>query len=118
VKIKINEYLILKQIQIMEWHQYIACFFAGAFSANVVPHFVAGIQGNKFPTPFAKPPGKGLSSATVNMAWALFNMLIAALLFKAGHISGDHPVNLAVYFAGISVLSLLMSKHFTEKHHE
>lgn len=102
----------------MEWYQYIACFFAGTFSANVVPHFVAGIQGNKFPTPFAKPPGKGLSSATVNVAWALFNMLVAALLFNAGHMSTGHPLTLVIYFAGVTVLSLWLSKHFTGKHPE
>src|ERR1700748_536602 len=102
----------------MEWHHYVACFFAGAFSANVVPHFVAGIQGNKFPTPFAKPPGKGLSSTTVNVAWSLFNMLVAALLFKTGHIGAEEPATLILYFSGISVLSLLMSRHFTHKHRE
>jgi hypothetical protein len=102
----------------MEWPHYIACFFAGAFSANVVPHFVAGIQGNKFPTPFAKPPGKGLSSPTVNVAWSLFNMLVAALLFKSGHVSSGEPAALILYFAGISVLSLLMSSHFSQKHSE
>lgn len=102
----------------MEWHQYLACFFAGAFSANIVPHFVAGIQGNKFPTPFAKPPGKGLSSATINMARALFNMLIATLLFKNGRISIDYPLTLIIYFAGILALSLWLSKHFTSKHLE
>jgi hypothetical protein len=43
----------------MEWYQYLAAFFAGAFLANTVPHFVKGISGDKFPTAFAKPPGKG-----------------------------------------------------------
>jgi len=58
----------------MQWYQYLAVFFSGAFLANVVPHFVHGISGNKFPTPFAKPPGKGLSSATVNVVWSLVNL--------------------------------------------
>jgi hypothetical protein len=102
----------------MEWHQSIACFFAGAFFANVVPHFVAGIQGNKFPTPFAKPRGIGLSSPTVNTAWALFNLLIGALLFKAGHLVSGELANLLVFFAGIAILSLLMSKRFAKKHKE
>ncbi len=50
----------------MEWYNYIADFFAGAFLANFVPHFIYGVSGDKFPTPFAKPPGQGLSSATTN----------------------------------------------------
>ena len=52
----------------MNWYDYIACFFAGMFLANVVPHFVHGISGDRFPTPFAHPPGKGLSSPTVNVS--------------------------------------------------
>ncbi len=54
----------------VNWYNYIACFFAGVFFANVVPHFVQGISGDRFPTPFAHPPGKGLSSPTVNVVWA------------------------------------------------
>jgi hypothetical protein len=68
----------------MSWYNYIANFFAGMFLANAVPHFVYGIGGDKLPTPFAKPPGKGLSSSTVNVVWALFNMVIGYLLFRAG----------------------------------
>lgn len=44
----------------------IANFFAGLFLCNGVPHTVAGLSGRSFPTPFAKPPGKGLSSPLVN----------------------------------------------------
>ena len=57
----------------MIWYHYVACFFAGIFLANAVPHFVKGICGDRFPTPFAKPPGKGLSSPLVNVLWALVN---------------------------------------------
>jgi hypothetical protein len=39
------------------WYDYIASFFAGMFLANAVPHFVHGISGDRFPTPFAHPPG-------------------------------------------------------------
>jgi len=46
----------------MKWYNYVACFFAGVFLANVVPHFIHGVSGDSFPTPFANPPGKGLSS--------------------------------------------------------
>ena len=34
------------------------------------PNFVAGIMGQPFQTPFAKPPNKGLSSPTVNVLWS------------------------------------------------
>jgi hypothetical protein len=39
----------------VNWYEYIACFFAGMFLANVVPHFVHGISGERFPTPFTYP---------------------------------------------------------------
>ncbi len=99
----------------MEWYQYLACFFAGAFLANVVPHFVHGISGNKFPTPFAKPPGKGLSSATVNVVWALFNLLVGYMLVKAGQVSTDSPLSLILLFMGIAAISIMLSIHFQQK---
>jgi hypothetical protein len=66
----------------MAWYAYIAYFFAGVFLANGMPHFVQGISGKKFPTPFASPPGRGESSPVVNVVWGLVNFLIGyALLF-------------------------------------
>ncbi|TDX02138.1 hypothetical protein [Dinghuibacter silviterrae] len=102
----------------MEWYQYVACFFAGIFLANVVPHFVAGVSGNKFPTPFANPPGRGLSSATTNVLWALANLVVGFLLFRVGHLAAGEPFSLLVFFAGIAFISIFASKHFTQKHRE
>jgi hypothetical protein len=74
----------------VNWYNYIACFFAGMFLANFVPHFVHGISGDRFPTPFAHPPGNGLSSSTVNVVWALFNLVVGYMLFRLGKVtSGD-----------------------------
>src|SRR6202012_4864802 len=100
----------------MSWHQVIAGFFAGAFLANVVPHFVHGISGDRFPTPFAKPPGKGLSSPTVNVVWALFNLAVGSLLFWIGRASSGDVVGLVVLFAGIAAISIPMSVSFQKKH--
>jgi len=99
----------------MDWYNYIACFFAGMFIANVIPHFIHGISGNKFPTPFAKPPGKGLSSPTTNVLWALLNLVIGYLLFQAGKISENNIWTLIVFFVGIAVLSIMSSKNFARK---
>jgi len=60
----------------VNWYGLHRCFFSGMFLANAVPHFVHGISGDRFPTPFARPPGKGLSSPTVNVVWALFNLVV------------------------------------------
>jgi len=43
----------------MHWYNYLADFFAGVFLTNAVPHFTHGISGDRFPSPFANPPGKG-----------------------------------------------------------
>ncbi|MCE0496796.1 MAG: hypothetical protein LV481_02450 [Methylacidiphilales bacterium] len=99
----------------MHWPNYIACFFAGAFLANVVPHFVHGISGDRFPTPFAKPPGKGLSSPLVNVVWALFNLAVGYVLFWAGKVSSEDVPALIVFFAGIAVISTLSSVRFANK---
>ncbi len=99
----------------MNWYNYIACFFAGMFLANTVPHFVHGISGDRFPTPFSHPPGKGLSSPMVNVVWALFNLVVGYLLFRSGHLSSGEDSALLVFFAGIAAISILSSIRFQEK---
>jgi hypothetical protein len=64
----------------MRWHHYVAYFFGGAFLANAVPHLVNGISGHPFQSPFAHPPGEGLSSALVNVLWGTFNLVVGYLL--------------------------------------
>ena len=66
----------------MPWYDYLAHFFAGAFLANGVPHFVQGICGNKFQSPFASPAGVGESSAIVNVLWGWFNFAVADGLLR------------------------------------
>lgn len=99
----------------MTWYGLIACFFAGMILANAVPHFVHGVSGDPFPTPFAHPPGRGLSSPTVNVLWALVNLAIGAFLFRLGKVSGGNAPALLVFFAGIAVISLLLSASFARK---
>jgi hypothetical protein len=99
----------------MRWYNYVACFFAGSFLANVVPHFVHGISGDRFPTPFAHPPGKGLSSPTVNALWALFNLIVGYGMFRAGGVSSANYVTMLLFFAGIAAISLILSFRFAKK---
>jgi hypothetical protein len=99
----------------MNSYNYIACFFAGMFLANFMPHFVHGISGDRFPTPFAHPPGKGLSSSTVNVIWALFNLVVGYLLFRFGRITSGDDLALVIFFAGIAVLSSILSARFANK---
>jgi hypothetical protein len=102
----------------MEWYNYIACFFAGAILANAVPHFVHGISGDKFPTPFAKPPGAGLSSAPTNMLWALFNIIIGYVLLKPGQVCSGGTLQIIIFFIGIACMGIMLSINFQRKHKE
>jgi hypothetical protein len=95
----------------------VSYFFGGIFLANVVPHFVSGMMGRSFQTPFAKPPGQGLSSSTVNVLWGFFNALLGYLLVvRVGHFdlrSTSHVLALAV---GALLISLRLAKHFGQFH--
>jgi hypothetical protein len=69
----------------MEWIHYFSYFGGGLFLVNAIPHFVSGVMGRPFQSPFAKPPGEGLSSSTVNVLWGAFNFMVAYLLiFRVG----------------------------------
>lgn len=101
----------------MKWYHYIACFFAGMFLANFVPHFIHGVSGDAFPSPFSNPPGKGLSSPTVNVWWGLLNLVIGYVLYKAGKVSGS-KWGLFIFFVGIVAMSVMLSVAFVEKMHQ
>jgi hypothetical protein len=101
----------------MKWYHYIACFFAGLFLTNAVPHFVHGISGDYFPTPFAHPPGKGLSLPVVNVIWGLVNLAVGYILLRTGRVSYGNNRNLFALFAGIVFGSIVLSMAFVDKVH-
>lgn len=102
----------------MHWSEIIAAFFSGAFLVNFVPHFVNGVSGNRFPSPFAKPPGKGLSSPLVNTLWGLLNLLAGAVLFHVGRVEIRNLATHLAFFLGILLLSISLSIGFASKHKE
>jgi hypothetical protein len=72
----------------MAWYAYLAYFFGGVFLANGVPHFVHGISGKKFQSPFDSPPGVGESSPLVNVLWGAANFIVGyVLIFGVGDFS-------------------------------
>ena len=99
----------------MKWYHYIAAFFAGAFLANVVPHFIHGVSGDPFPTPFANPPGKGLSSPLVNVIWACFNLLVGYVLLRVSKTTTKNNLAMLVLFLGILAISIQLSIAFMDK---
>jgi len=99
----------------MEWYHYFAGFWAGMFLTNFVPHFVKGVSGDLFPTPFAKPHGKGPSSPLTNVLWALCNLVLGFLLFRFAKISMNNNLSLMIFFAGTALMSLYSARHFVNK---
>jgi hypothetical protein len=99
----------------MKWYSYVACFFAGIFLANTVPHFIHGVSGDAFPTPFSNPPGKGLSSPTINVVWALGNLVVGYILARVGKLSQDNKWSLLAFFAGFALISINLSYAFMAK---
>jgi len=101
----------------MHWYEFLAYFFGGAFLANAIPHLVNGVSGRSFQSPFAKPPGKGLSSPIVNVWWGFFNLAIAYLLIlHAGAFSIHNSWHVAFVGAGILVMSLNLAHYFERFH--
>jgi len=101
----------------MPWIQYFCCFLGASCVANAVPHFVNGISGRAFQTPFAKPPGKGLSSSTVNVLWAFVNFAAGYLLmYRVGRFDPGSIIDLAAAVIGALVMSLMLATYFGRFH--
>jgi hypothetical protein len=89
--------------------QLCAFFFAGAFSANFVPHFVSGVLGRTFPTPFASPPFRGQSPPRVNVLYGLCNLCVAYVLLT--HVEFFDPrsgLHASAFAFGLTAMSLLI----------
>jgi hypothetical protein len=101
----------------MNWLHDAAWLFGGAFLANAVPHFVSGMMGRPFQSPFAKPPGKGLSSSTVNVLWGFANFVIAYLLIaRTGNAdlhAADHVIAVGV---GVLLSGVIAARSFGRFH--
>lgn len=101
----------------MHWYSYVAYFFGGAFLVNAIPHLVNGVSGRPFQTPFAKPPGKGLSSSTINVIWGFFNLLIAwLLLMRVGNFDLHNLQHAVVLGAGMLMMFIMSARVFGPLH--
>ena len=101
----------------MEWLHGLAYFFGGAFLANAVPHWVSGVMGRAFQSPFAKPPGEGLSSSRVNVLWGFLNLVIGYLLIcRVGSFDLRSTTDVVAAGAGALLMSLFMARHFGRFH--
>ena len=101
----------------MNWHWLVSYFFGGMFAANAIPHFVSGTMGRAFQSPFAKPPGEGLSSATVNVVWGFFNAMVGYLLVAHVGAFDLRATNHVLAFGlGALLISIFSARHFGQFH--
>jgi hypothetical protein len=101
----------------MTWLHLVSYFFGGVFLSNAVPHFVSGTMGRPFQSPFAKPPGKGLSSSTVNVLWGLLNAIIGYLLvLRVGDFHLRSTLDVLALGMGVLLISTHSAKHFGQFH--
>jgi hypothetical protein len=97
----------------LPWYIYLLQFISGLLLANGVPHFVEGICGRWFQTPFASPPGVGESSPVVNVLWGFLNLAAGfALLFAFSPKGSDVIAEWSLVALGALVMALALARHF------
>lgn len=97
----------------MAWSHLLSYFFGGAVLANAIPHLVAGMMGRPFQSPFAKPPGQGLSSSTVNVLWGFFNLVVGyVLVCRVGEFGLRTTADIIAVGAGALLMALFSARHF------
>ncbi|HWD48970.1 MAG TPA: hypothetical protein VG309_03550 [Rhizomicrobium sp.] len=97
----------------MNWQHEIAYFFGGVFLANALPHYISGLMGRAFQSPFAKPRGEGYSTSTTNVLWGFLNLLAAYwLLARVGDFDIHNFAHAGVAGLGMLLIALQLGHHF------
>jgi hypothetical protein len=101
----------------MLWYHYLSYFFGGAFLSNAVPHFVSGTMGRPFQSPFATPPGEGLSSSKLNVFWGMFNLIVAYwLITQVGDFELHNIIEASTMGLGFLLMGLVSAHGFGRFH--
>jgi hypothetical protein len=75
------------------------------------------VMGRPFQSPFAKPPGQGLSSSTVNVLWGVFNFAVAyVLICRVGEFTLTSTTHVAVLGLGLLLMGLMSARSFGRFH--
>jgi hypothetical protein len=91
----------------------LAYFLGGVFLTNAMPHLVSGVMGRPFQTPFAKPPGQGFSSSTINVLWGGLNSAFGYLLVcRVGDFDFRNTADITAFGAGALLIALFCARHF------
>jgi hypothetical protein len=101
----------------MHWYHLVCYFLGGAFLAISLPHLLNGMSGMPFQSPFAKPPGQGLSSPTINVLWGFVNLVIAwVLLCRVGSFSLLNIAHMLIFGIGFLIMSVMLARTFGRYH--
>ena len=97
----------------MAWYVYLAYFVVGMFFANGIPHFIKGISGDRFQSPFASPPGMGESSPLVKVLWGIANLLVGYMLvYLVGDFQAGLTPDMFMVGLGFTLMAIVLSRHF------
>jgi len=97
----------------MQWIDSVSYFFGGAVLTNAVPHFVSGVMGRPFQSPFAKPRGQGHSSSTVNVLWGFLNLAIGYLVvLRVGDFDPRSTADAVALGLGTLLMGVVMARMF------
>ncbi len=95
----------------------VAYFFGGIFLTNAVPHVASGLMGRPFQSPFAKPPGQGLSSSRVNFFWGFANLVVGwVLVARVGAFDPRNAWHVAALGVGSFAIGAYCARHFGRFH--
>jgi hypothetical protein len=91
------------------WWFYLVAIIAAALLVNGIPHFVQGLSGNRFPTPFSGGPGT-LDSAARNVLWGSANLIAGGALLWVIRTGLSDPV-LVIELIAVGVLVATATGH-------
>jgi hypothetical protein len=97
----------------MPWYNYVLEFLSGLLLTNGVPHFVQGVSGHRFQSPFASPHGVGESSPLVNALWGFANLALGFILLWCFRPQGpEAAVGWILIGSSVLLAAVLLSIHF------
>jgi hypothetical protein len=97
----------------MPWYFYVFEFVSGLFLTNGVPHFVQGVSGHWFQSPFGYPPGVGESSPLSNTLWGYGNLALGFVLLWFFSPQGSEAAAGWILVAlGVLLTAVWLSTHF------
>jgi hypothetical protein len=97
----------------VNWSNDISYFFGGMLLTNAIPHLVSGLMGRPFQSPFARPPGQGLSSSIVNTVWGFANVGVGyVLVCRVGNFDLHNWEHVIAAALGAVAIGLALARHF------